>query len=263
MERAINVGQCELIIDEVEKDTYVLHEGKWNFTTDWHSHHKGQLLYVERGMQYLHTEKETFLLPAHHCAWIPPDLRHKTSSPSAEGFFRSLFFTFNHIPEFFAQTNVFKVPNVLREMILYTERWSQLRTYDVEEATFLAAIVNSLPNFCSGALPLMVPVSQHPQLIPIMEHLVHSLAEDINLIKVAEKFSIAPRTLQRLFQKEMGMSMAHYIKTARIIKSVELLSEKGQNVSSVAYKVGYESLPTFSNNFLKIIGRRPQEFLNH
>ena len=47
----------------------------------------------------------------------------------------------------------------------------------------------------------------------------------------------------------------------RIIKAVELLVKPGVNVSEVAYSVGYESVPTFSNNFKEIMGVRPHMFL--
>ncbi|MGN6476008.1 MAG: helix-turn-helix domain-containing protein, partial [Flavipsychrobacter sp.] len=52
-----------------------------------------------------------------------------------------------------------------------------------------------------------------------------------------------------------------YMKLVRIVKAVEQLSIPGKNVTEVAYEVGYESMPSFSNNFLEIMGRRPNTFL--
>lgn len=82
---------CHLTVDSIQKEAYVWHEADWKFSDDWHSHAMGQLIFVEKGVQYLHTQERTYLLPTHHCAWIPSDLMHKTSAPVSPVYLRCIF----------------------------------------------------------------------------------------------------------------------------------------------------------------------------
>lgn len=250
---------CHLTVDEVKKDAYVWHEEKWIFSDEWHVHEKGQLIYVEHGFQYLHTADKKYLLPTHHCAWIPPQLLHKSSSPEENVFLRCTFFKSNQRSPFFKEINIFHTPKVLREMILHTAQYSQLKDYDPVEADFLQAILSSLPLMCSASVPLMIPVPQDKRLSAIADELTSQIDASFNLKEIASRHAFSERTLERLFQKDIGMSPASYIKLLRMIKAVELLSQATENVSSVAYKVGYNSVPTFSNTFKQVIGVRPQD----
>ena len=58
------------------------------------------------------------------------------------------------------------------------------------------------------------------------------------------------------------MSFSRYSKISRVIKALELIENGVDNVSEIASQVGYESISTFSNNFLEICGNRPIYFIN-
>jgi len=68
------------------------------------------------------------------------------------------------------------------------------------------------------------------------------------------------RTLERQFKKETGISLAKYIQMVRIIKSLELLSEGELNISEIAFRVGYSSAQSYSNVFMKLLGKRPSAY---
>ncbi|WP_238140935.1 helix-turn-helix domain-containing protein [Psychroflexus sp. S27] len=56
------------------------------------------------------------------------------------------------------------------------------------------------------------------------------------------------------------MSFIKYYTRLRIFKSLELLMNPNYNISEIANRVGYNSLPTFSNTFHEIMGKRPSEY---
>ena len=80
--------------------------------------------------------------------------------------------------------------------------------------------------------------------------------------KLAVQFGFSERSLYRLFQKDLGMSFIQYLTIRRILKAIELLLEKKLAVNEVALAVGYNSVPTFSNTFYKILRQRPSEYIN-
>ena len=79
---------------------------------------------------------------------------------------------------------------------------------------------------------------------------------------LADRFAMSPRTVTRLFSKNLGTSFSQYCKMARVMKALELIEEGTKNVSEIASLVGYKSISTFSNNFLEICGNRPLYFIN-
>lgn len=252
---------CHLTVDDVKKEAYVWHEADWKFYDDWHAHQMGQLIFVEKGVQYLHTAERTYLLPTHHCAWIPSGLMHKTSAPVSPVHLRCIFFGQTPEHSFFKQLNIFHTPKVLREMILFTEQWSRLEEEDQLEYDFLRALRGILPVAFKSSLPLVLPVPRNPRIAVMIDYLTENISSEIKIPEVAALFNLSARTMERLFKQDIGITVAAYIKLYKIIKAVELLSVSGERVKSVALKVGYDSVSTFSNTFFNLLGVRPEEMM--
>ena len=67
--------------------------------------------------------------------------------------------------------------------------------------------------------------------------------------------------LQKNFKQLFGVPVFKYIQHERLSKAHRLLSQKEMTVQEVAWYVGYESLSSFSNAFLKEFGCRPSQIL--
>lgn len=250
-------------MEEEGKGAILLHKRTTDLNTDWHMHSKGQLLYAENGVTRLYIAGSSFLLPTRHCAWIPAHTAHLVTSSSPNLFLRTLYFQIE--PEltnpFYYQLSIFQVSVLLREMIVHTERWAHAAQYTPQEASFLQTLKLILPDLQGASLGLRLPSSEHPKVQALIHIILENLSEKIVVETVAKKMAISTRTIARLFQAELGMSFTGFLKIARIIKALELLSLPGANVTDTAYKVGYESIPTFSNSFFEVVGARPQSFL--
>lgn len=252
---------CHLTVDDVQKSAYVWHEADWKFTNDWHSHKMGQLIFVEKGVQYLYTPTRTYLLPTHHCAWVPSGVIHKTSAPSGPVYLRCIFIDDVPNDPFFSELSIFHTPKIVQEMILYSERWSRLEKYDAIELDFIKALIGILPATFKSSIPLILPAPQNPRIVNIINYLTENIGEDIKVVTLANHFGMSSRTMERLFKSDLGMNTSKYIKLFKIIKAVELLSVPGENVKSVAGKVGYNSVSTFSNTFSDVLGVRPNDMV--
>ena len=109
---------------------------------------------------------------------------------------------------------------------------------------------------------MALPSPKDIRLNKIIVHLDENLTETILFSDLAERFGFSERSLSRLFQKDLGMSFIQYFTIRRILKAIELLLEKKLSVNEVARAVGYNSVPTFSNTFFKILGKRPSDYIN-
>ena len=65
--------------------------------------------------------------------------------------------------------------------------------------------------------------------------------------------------LKKSFKELFGFPVYKYLQNERLIKAHELLSSKEVSIQEAAWSVGYESLSSFSNAFIKKYGFRPSE----
>jgi AraC-like DNA-binding protein len=253
---------CEASVKIYSKKDCAYHTKLGWSKTEWHSHKKGQLIYAEHGIMRLYVEDKVLYIPSWHAAWIPQGVMHRVATESVNLIFRTLYLDYSKLPDaFFKKVSVFYVNPLVREMILYTERFNLNDAATTHEISFLEAIKQLLPKQASQFIGLQLPVTHHPQLEEIIDYLKENLDGKLKVSEIAQRFGLSERTMSRLFQKELTMSFLQYLKLLRMVRAVEMLVLPGKNVSDVAYAVGYESLPTFSNNFTEVMGVRPHVFL--
>jgi len=248
-------------IDQLKKPYFVWFEEDWRHDDILHAHQKGQLVYVESGFQYITVDGKIYLLPQNHAAWIPPGAIHKTNSHSEKIKLMIMFADVEKSSVFHHNINVFSVPPVLKEMIKYAEKWSKNISKDPDEALFLQALFNELPHFVEHSLQLHISLPEDKRLSKSIEYLHNYYQEDIRMEDLSEISMLSLRTLERIFKKETGMTLAKYQQILRIIKSLELLSSGDHTISETAYKVGYRSVQAFTRSFQAVMLSKPTDFV--
>jgi AraC-like DNA-binding protein len=249
---------CRSIIDRAEEPFVLFHEQLGCFQSDWHAHTWGQLVYAEKGCIHLRSEGRKSLIPGGYGVWIPPDAGHQIWSDSASLHMRALCFP---VGEGISGDDiaVFPVSSLLRELIRYTEKWREGGDDTVQP--FLRVITTLIPEELKKATLVYLPSTGHPRLSVVLSYIQAHLAESFSFEWLAGEYGFSVRSLSRLFQAELGTSFSGYCRIARIIRALELIEGGADHVSGLAEDVGYESLPTFSNNFLEICGQRPALFI--
>lgn len=85
-------------------------------------------------------------------------------------------------------------------------------------------------------------------------------SETLTVNEIAEKLFIHPVYLNRIFNKEKGISVGRYIIGERMKLAADLLKTKHLNANSVAELVGYKSYPNFNMMFKKYYGCSPSQY---
>ncbi len=253
---------CASLIDPTRTSFVIFHQQLGCFHSDWHGHAWGQLVYAEQGCIHLNGQGKQILIPSGYGVWIPVHTHHEIWSDSPQLHMRSLCFPVARNEEPLTDLiSVFPITVLLREMIRHTEKWSQEQQDDSQVTTFLRAIQDLLPAEIEKAVPVYLPSTTHARLESVLEYIQGHLSEQINFGELAREFGFSVRTLSRLFTQQLGISFSSYCKIARVIRALELIEMGSENVSQLAMDVGYESLATFSTNFLEICGQRPFQFI--
>jgi len=251
-------------INQNPKAIFAVHVQARCFATEWHTHPKHQLLYAEDGVLYLCSGKQQLILPARHGAWIPAHRLHKIYSNSPNLYLRNIYFhERKQDEEILRQFHIFPISALAQEMIVYTQIWSPEGEAGQTEQSFLETIRLLAIDWCEQTMPLVLPTTDYAPLKEIIDYIGENLASPLQLDIVAQRYGFSGRTLLRLFKDQLGMTFGTYLRIARIVRAIELLTEPTASVTQVAYDVGYNSLSSFSRVFQQLTGVKPGDYLRN
>jgi len=240
---------------------FVMHE-KSEKLIPLHSHNKGQLSYVEGGIAYITIDFKTYFVPARHYFWIPKGIPHVLRIGHHATVLRSLYF-YGHddAHPFYRQLGIYPANELLIQMIGYTERWDGRHVSKKDDNfEFLIAMKQLLPQLHNRALPIILPFTEHPQMLKIVHFLERNISEKLEMKQVSERFNLSERTMARLFQTHLHISFLQYLKTLRMVKAMEMLLKTDKPIGEIAFAVGYNTIASFSDTFLEFTNSRPSDF---
>lgn len=250
-------------VDKVEGNIYCNHDYTGENHIAMHKHTKAQFLYAEGGIVHVITEDESYFLPARHYMWIPAGKPHSIIFNSLDVMMRNLYFPkVEGEDDFYERIAIYPVNELLLEMLFFTTRWKgQIAKENITAYSFISAMKNILPNISVHSLPLGLPYPKTERLLKVAKYMNKNLHEQLTFPEIAQKFGFSERTLSRTFQQEVKMSFIQFLTIQRMMRALQLLLDEKKTVNETAYAVGYNSLPTFSNTFSKIVGVRPSEYV--
>lgn len=92
------------------------------------------------------------------------------------------------------------------------------------------------------------------------EILRQSIEYPPSLIDLAQQVGLNDCKLKQGFRQLLGTTVFGYLRACQMERAKQLLRETDLYVTEIAAKVGYSSLPAFSNAFYKQVGVSPQAF---
>jgi len=221
-----------------------------------HHHDWAQLIFATRGVMSVHTQAGAWVVPAQRAVWVPANVRHRIDMSGAVTM-RTLYLAPALEPLGPRECTVLNVAPLLRELILHAVERSPLRADRPAEARVIGMILDQLQEL--PAAPLAVPAPRDPRAQRAAEWLRRNPADGASLERIARRAGASKRTLERLFQRETGMSFGAWRQQVRLMQALELLAA-GEPVTNVALAVGYESTSAFIARFREVLGTTPGRY---
>jgi len=262
-----NIFETQYYLTEIDKKAtsiFCYHKEISEAYVVAHKHNKAQFLYCEGGIVYVKIGKDTFYLPARHYMWIPPYVEHSIHPNTPEVIMRNLYFPVeNDENSFYKNVGIYPADGLLLELLLFSNQWKgNIEEYvDKSEYIIAKAFKEILPKVSKNSLKLALPIPHDERLKKIVKFLDDNMDSSINMKKITIEFGFSERSLSRLFQKDLNMTFVQYFTILRMLRALQLLIDETYSISEISTMVGYNSLPTFSNTFQKIIGVRPTDYL--
>lgn len=235
------------------------YDGGEQLVTGWHFHDVDEIEYACRGMVEVKTEAGHYLLPPHQAAWIPAGLRHQTTLNGGAQTLAVLFEP-GLVPVAGDRVRIIPVSALLREMMLYSERWPISRTESGAGAdSFFRALGYVVAEALDNEMPLHLPVPADPVATAAADY-TRAHLDRVTVSDVTHAVGVSERTLRRIFSTHLGMSWRSYLIRARVLRSMALLAQPDRSVLEVSIAVGFDDAGAFARSFARHCGETPSAY---
>lgn len=221
-----------------------------------HHHPWGQLIYASRGMMSIEVASMRWIVPPARAVWAPVGIAHQIET-LGETWMRTIYLRPDLSEALPQQIRVIDVPPLLRELLLESVRLGALSETCQVHTALATLLIDQIAE--SRELGLALPMPTDPRGRTIAERTIVSLGADESLKKLTQGLGLSPRTAERLFLKETGMSFGRWRQQARLQHAVRRLAE-GRNVTEVALDCGYSSVSAFVAMFKSALGATPGQY---
>jgi AraC-like DNA-binding protein len=223
-----------------------------------HSHARAQLIYATVGVMSVATDKVSAVVPPQRAVWVPAGVEHEVSCRSAVSV-RTLYVDPAARPDLPTSCRVLEVSTLLRELII--EATVIPIEYDEagRDGRVMALLLDELVS--TAEAPLHIPMPRHERLVKVCRDLIADPGSKGTLNQWAEAASMGRRSFTRRFRRETGMSFAEWRQHVRLMEALSRLAT-GQQVTQVAFDVGYSSASAFMAMFHRTFGTAPMHYFN-
>jgi AraC-like DNA-binding protein len=225
-----------------------------DFNVPEHAHGSDQLIYATRGLMEVSAGQSFWLIPPQFAVWIPARTAHRIRMPGAVSM-RTLYMRRGLAPRLPAVCTVLHVAPLLRELVVEAVRIGQLRMKNHLHCALRDLIVSRLQN--ASSVGTFVTLPRDPRALAVAHACIADQAHSPSLRALCENVGLGVRTIERAFQRDVGMSFESWRRQVRLMKAIELLVG-GCPVKEVAFEVGYRQPSAFGEMFRRTLGTTPK-----
>ena len=107
---------------------------------------------------------------------------------------------------------------------------------------------------------LAAQATADPRLVRLAEQVAREPEEDWRTEQLADVAGMSPRTLSRLFRRELDLSPAEFVEKTRVDAARRALLETGARIEQIALACGFGSSRRMDRAFARTIAATPSEF---
>jgi AraC-like DNA-binding protein len=221
-----------------------------------HFHNRDQLVYASRGVMTVRTEDGAWVVPTHRAVWIPASVRHTIAMSGAVAM-RTLYLRARLAEGLPRDCCVVNVLPLLRELILHVCTIGSLKKTIKRQNHLLLLILDQLE--ASPKIPLQLRIPSDPRALRVAEALLADPNDRRPLAQLCRRSGASKRTIERLFQEDVGMPFSKWRQQLRLMQAMRLLAE-GAKVTHAALESGYSTPSAFICMFRKALGTTPAAY---
>lgn len=219
---------------------------------DWHTHEDHQLAWAPSGVLTVLTADAAWVLPPTRALWIPAGLPHETGS-DGRATMRSLYIRPGLSPVSWAEPTPVAASPLLAELIGYLGGVLETE-HRAHAETLLVDLLTPMP---MTTIQVRLPASGPARRLA--EALRADPSDQRTLEQWGRLVAAGERTLARAFAAETGVPFGRWRTLLRLQVALPMLA-RGEPVSRVASRVGYDTPSAFVAAFRRETGQTPGSF---
>lgn len=102
----------------------------------------------------------------------------------------------------------------------------------------------------------------HREIGTVKQYIYANYDKDLSVDLLAEQVFMAPSYLSHIFKKETGQNLSKFIKSLRMEKAKEMLTDSHKKIVNISCDVGYPNVSYFCQSFREYYGVSPQRYRN-
>ena len=224
--------------------------------TNSHAHPWSQLIYCTAGVMTVRTEAGAWVAPPHWAVWVPAGIFHQIRFAGACSL-RTLYLRPNDSPHPPADCAVITVSPLLRELVLRVIDQGMLDGRDPADVAIALLIRGEMTRRDTAAFDLPMPTGEATRRAA--DRLAAEEGTPLAVADLADHVGLSPRTLERRFLAETGMTVAAWGRQARLLNAMRRLAA-GAPVKAVADAAGYATASAFVAAFRSVFGETPGRY---
>lgn len=219
-----------------------------------HGHAWGEFVYAFNGVMEVNINQVNYLTPPPYGLWLPPNLHHsglnRTSVSHA-----TLYIHASLCQQLPQQAGILLTSPLVSAILLHLKQHSIKNI--AEHLRLLHVLLDQLQY--AQYVASYLPHTNHPNLKQILNYLHENPADQSALSELAKQINTTERTLARLAQKQLGMSLNEWRQRLKVMKAMSMLSE-GKTVENIALDLGYANASAFIAMFKRWMEITPDQF---
>lgn len=162
------------------------------------------------------------------------------------------------------QEEPFREPRLMRRLV---RLWNELADDALASGLLADQVMGDVLCTLAARTDAQRPSPRHArERIPsrtlrrLRDYVESSLAEDMNVVMLANVAGMSPAHFSRAFAATVGMTPFHYVMTRRLARAHELLQRTRRSVFAIASNVGFKTPSHFISRFRREFGVTPRRF---
>jgi AraC-like DNA-binding protein len=221
-----------------------------------HFHDRDQLVYASRGVMTVRTSSGSWVVPTHRAVWIPAAVTH-TITMSGTVAMRTLYLKTRLAKTLPRDCCVVNVSPLLKELILHACTIAALKKETKRHCHLIDVIIDQLATI--PTVPLQLPNPSDSRVLRIAALLIADPSDRRPLKQICKLAGASKRTVERLFQEDVGMTFGKWRQQLRLMQGMRLLAE-GAKVTYAAMESSYSTPSAFSSMFSNTLGTTPASY---
>ena len=198
--------------------------------------------------------QSVWVIPPEFALWIPARTSHRIRMDGMVRM-RTLYFRPGVVTRGPLHGAVLHVTRLMRELVVEAVRLGKLRMHNQYESALRDVLVHHLEQATPAPTFVTMPVDARARAVA--QAILGAPAESLTLAEICADAGVSIRTVQRIFQREVGIDLDAWRRQARLTKAMQLLIA-GASVKEVAFAVGYGQPSAFVQAFRRLFGATPK-----